>query len=132
MTRAQEKRLDSVEESALPAQHGRGRHGHGPEAADDAFLEVGAETDGGVGDAADHRQDHDPGGDEVDVLDRAGLLADCAAEHVVEQEQHRDRHQDDGDDRVDAAGGVTEASLRHRPGVSERVHVEPLGGRRGS
>ena len=65
-----------------------------------------------------------PGRDEVDVLDRAGLFPECAAEHVDEQQQHRDRRQHDRDDRVEAARRVTQASFRHGPGVSAELAWE--------
>ena len=77
-----------------PDEHGGSPHGQGPEAVDDAAVEVGAQPDRGAHRRGGEVQREQAGDGEVGVAAAAGQ-DDPGAEHV--DEQQREQHRLDGD-----------------------------------
>ena len=91
----------------MAGQHGGGRDRQRAEAVDHARGHVQRDGDGGARRTEARAQDDDPGDDVVDV---ASVDLDRAAEDVDEHQHDRDRQQDRGQQRVDAADAVAQAA----------------------
>ena len=80
--------------SGSPDEYGGPPHGQGPEAVDDAGVEVGAQPDRGAHRRGGEVQREQAGDGEVGIAAAAGQ-DDPGAEHV--DEQQREQHRLDGD-----------------------------------
>ena len=103
----------------MPPQHGGTCNRHGVEPLEYAPLHIHKQAVSRIGYAACNRNQQDAGQQVIHIVIRAGL--NCAAEHIDEQQHHRNRHDGDRDDGVHAAENMAHGTSKHNAHIAEKV-----------
>ncbi|MNW59320.1 hypothetical protein D3C74_372300 [compost metagenome] len=103
----------------MPPQHGRTGNRHGVEPLNDTPLLIQKQAVSRIGYTACDRNQQDAGQQVVHIVICTG--SDCAAEHIDEQQHHRNRSDADRDDGVHAPQNMAHGTPKHHAHVAEKM-----------